>query len=219
MSKAKGNTENITRQNILAVAEALFAEKGFYGATIRDIASQLDIANASLLYYFPTKGRLYAAVLEKITLSLEQLFDTFLTPESGVDERAQVRHLVGAYVDWAVEHPHYCKIVLREMLDNAQRVQEVRYWYISRLTNRIDHFLQTGQTKGHFRQLESDTVLLFLVGSVNYSMAALPALSELHQVEQAKIVAGIRKNAIELFEKGILTPTALLHIESADQSG
>jgi AcrR family transcriptional regulator len=207
MPKVKNNTENVIRQRILEFAEVLFAQKGFYGASIRDIAGQLDIANASLLYYFPSKARLYAAVLEKIISSLEQLFETFLSPESSVDDLAQLRNLIGAYVDWTIEHPDYSKILLREMLDNAQRVQEVRYWYIPRLTSRISNFLKAGQAKGHFRAFESDTFLLFLVGSVNFSMAALPALSQFAQEEQTSIVARIRHDAVEIFEKGILTQT------------
>jgi AcrR family transcriptional regulator len=44
-----------TRQRILEVAAGLFAERGFDGATIRDISSKLGIANPSLYYHFKSK--------------------------------------------------------------------------------------------------------------------------------------------------------------------
>lgn len=51
------------RERIVATASVWFAEHGFQGATILDIAAACGISRAGLLYHFPTKAALLEAVL------------------------------------------------------------------------------------------------------------------------------------------------------------
>ena len=55
----------ITRDRILDTAEALFAERGFAGTAVRDIAAAVGLTAASLYNHFAGKEALYAAVLER----------------------------------------------------------------------------------------------------------------------------------------------------------
>ncbi|MCA9774198.1 MAG: TetR/AcrR family transcriptional regulator, partial [Myxococcales bacterium] len=61
---------DLTRRRIIDAAEQQFAESGFYGASLREITRSLGMPNATLLYHFPTKERLYAAVLDRIAQTL-----------------------------------------------------------------------------------------------------------------------------------------------------
>jgi AcrR family transcriptional regulator len=51
------------RQRILAVAGRLFAERGYGGTSVRDIAEQLGISNPSLYHHFPSKADLLDELL------------------------------------------------------------------------------------------------------------------------------------------------------------
>jgi TetR/AcrR family transcriptional regulator len=51
---------------ILAGAERVFAERGFHGATMAELAAAAGLPKANLHYYFGTKEALYRAVLEDI---------------------------------------------------------------------------------------------------------------------------------------------------------
>ena len=55
----------IRREDILAAAVAVYAEAGYHGSSLREIAKRAGITHAGLLYYFPTKEALLAAVLER----------------------------------------------------------------------------------------------------------------------------------------------------------
>jgi AcrR family transcriptional regulator len=55
----------IRREDILTAAVAVYAEAGYHGSSLREIARRVGITNAGLLYYFPTKEALLAAVLER----------------------------------------------------------------------------------------------------------------------------------------------------------
>jgi DNA-binding transcriptional regulator YbjK len=50
-----------TRERILDVAEALFAERGFAGTSVRDIAASAGLTAASLYNHFDGKEALYDA--------------------------------------------------------------------------------------------------------------------------------------------------------------
>ena len=53
------------RDQIMDMAERLFARNGFYGVSVRDITSSADVRLASVNYYFETKEKLYFEVLAR----------------------------------------------------------------------------------------------------------------------------------------------------------
>ncbi len=69
MKKVK---KNFARERILSVAEELFAEKGYYGVGVREIASKAKVNIAAINYYFGSKKGLYLEVFEKIFIPRTQ---------------------------------------------------------------------------------------------------------------------------------------------------
>jgi len=53
-----------TRGRIVAAARAAFGERGYDGATIRDIAARAGVDTALIHHYFGTKQRLFVAAME-----------------------------------------------------------------------------------------------------------------------------------------------------------
>ena len=54
-----------SREKILDAAETLFAQGGFNGVSLKDIARAAEVDTSLLHYYFVTKAGLFAAVLER----------------------------------------------------------------------------------------------------------------------------------------------------------
>ena len=53
------------RQKILDTTVALLGEVGYYGLSMRDIARRVGISHPGVIYHFPTKEALLAAVIER----------------------------------------------------------------------------------------------------------------------------------------------------------
>ena len=53
------------RQQILAAARTLFAERGFHATTTRDLAAAADINDALIYRYFPDKQAILAALIDE----------------------------------------------------------------------------------------------------------------------------------------------------------
>ena len=65
-----------TRQRILDAAESLFADRGFEGAAMRDIAAGASLNPASLYNHFRSKQALFEAVLERGMRPVFEVLDT-----------------------------------------------------------------------------------------------------------------------------------------------
>jgi AcrR family transcriptional regulator len=89
----------IRREDILAAAVTVYAEAGYHGSSLREIAKRAGITHAGLLYYFPTKEALLAAVLERRDARDAEREQLAIPP--GLDF---LRHLV-ALAEHNVRHP------------------------------------------------------------------------------------------------------------------
>lgn len=93
--------QSSARERVNAVAERLFAERGYKAVTLRDIAQELGIRQASLYYHFPGgKEELYVTVTERgLRAHAEGL--TQAIRDAGPHLEAQLR----AVLHWLVTHP------------------------------------------------------------------------------------------------------------------
>jgi AcrR family transcriptional regulator len=68
-----------TRQAILDAALTLFAERGFFGTSIRDIAGAVGITESAIYNYFPGKTELFEALLSEDQQSIMKRLSTLRT--------------------------------------------------------------------------------------------------------------------------------------------
>src|SRR5579885_2556238 len=67
--RTDGRQASMRRRNIeklLKAAEAVFAKRGFDGATTAEIARDAGVSKPTLHYYFRTKEDIYTSVLDRI---------------------------------------------------------------------------------------------------------------------------------------------------------
>lgn len=100
-----------TREALLDAAERRFAESGFAGASVRQIAADAGLRNqASLYHYFPGKQQLYEAVIARGVDALLPLW----APGSGAD----LASTLDAVLDHLGAHPHLARLIQRAGLDD-----------------------------------------------------------------------------------------------------
>ena len=64
MANRKDQKEN-TRQKLLTAAAICFAEKGYSGCSVSDIAKRAEVAKSTMYVHFETKAALYKAIMEE----------------------------------------------------------------------------------------------------------------------------------------------------------
>ncbi len=97
-------------EQILQGAMELFAEKGFRGATTREIAQHLGISEALMFKYFPSKEALYRAIIQKKTDGSEEMF----FPKEAIqakDDRQVFRSVASYLISKNSEDPTFMRLI------------------------------------------------------------------------------------------------------------
>ena len=85
-----------TREQIRSVALEMFAERGYAGTSLREIAERLGVTKAAVYYHFPTKEDILASLLEDFLGQLDELIAwTAAQPSSTATRRAALDRYAG----------------------------------------------------------------------------------------------------------------------------
>jgi AcrR family transcriptional regulator len=90
---------SVTRARILEVARDLFTEKGYEKISLREIAEEVGITKAALYYYFPTKEKLFGALVEPLFQMQRAGMGLF---EGPADPAVWVQKL-SSFLDWILD--------------------------------------------------------------------------------------------------------------------
>ena len=118
---ASVETGSDTSERILVAALEAFAEKGFDGATTREIAARAGVNLGLLQYHFGGKSKLWRAAVDRAFAELRSGLETVLTDSSPADELERMRLLIRGYVRFVARHPEF----VRMMHDEGKRVYRV----------------------------------------------------------------------------------------------
>ena len=136
-----------TRENLLESAEVLFADKGFYGVSINNIATTLEITKQALLHHFKSKENLYAAVLENCVAHLQTLLAEM---DKALSPLEQLYALTDSITEGDERTTRVIRLLMREMLDNPQRADTAQKWFLTPLLAEFEHIVKRGQERWAF---------------------------------------------------------------------
>ena len=130
MGRIRAQNESI----ILDAAEREFAEYGFKGASMMNIAKRAQLPRPNVHYYFKNKLELYNSILMDI---LELWNDAFnnISPED--DPAEALEGYIRAKVNYSMTHPIASRIFANEILHGAPHLQaylnkEFRVWLMEK---------------------------------------------------------------------------------------
>jgi TetR/AcrR family transcriptional regulator len=105
--------EKSTRLRILDAAADLFAEVGYAGASVKQIAERAGVTGAMIHYYFQSKENLYRAVLDRVVSDLETMAREIIATRKPPVERLEI--YLRWFFDYAATHPHFSRAWLMSL--------------------------------------------------------------------------------------------------------
>lgn len=102
---------------ILHAAVGLFAAKGYDGTRFKDIAEGSGLPKANVYYYFPTKERIYIALIEQVIDGWDQAFE-HIVPER--EPRSAIGAYVRAKLEYSRRHEAESRFFANEILRGAR---------------------------------------------------------------------------------------------------
>jgi TetR/AcrR family transcriptional regulator len=152
------------RAKILAAAEQLFAEHGFAGVGIRQIAAAAGVNGAMIHYYFGNKEHLYQAIIENAASTVRGLIAEAISSATTLEER--LTRFVKAYAGYLFGHPHLARILSREMLAGGKHIMEIIPKYATTNYGMLREAMVEGIRGGELRDIDVDLAPISLIGMI-----------------------------------------------------
>jgi AcrR family transcriptional regulator len=150
MAVAQRDAER-TRNEILEIATRAFAEHGYAGARVDDMAERMRTTKRMIYYYFGGKEQLYIAVLERAYTAIRQAERE--VDVDGLDAAAAVRRIAELTFDHHESHPEFIRLVSIENIHRAEHM--ARSAAIAELgspaIDLLGRILERGRAEGVFR--------------------------------------------------------------------
>jgi AcrR family transcriptional regulator len=140
-----------TVSRILDAAEIVFAESGFAGASVRDIAARAGLNAASLYNYYPGKQELYEAVLDRGLLPIVELLGAEATRAS---DRPADLEVVDLVVDHIAARPAIARMLHYEALAGGESIARMAGRWIAPIYERAVDALRAGPAAGSWSEDE-----------------------------------------------------------------
>lgn len=156
-----------TKENILATAEEIFAQKGLHGARIDEIANLATVNKQRIYAYFGSKQDLYRQVL--LSGYSQAASDQRIASLSEEDIPHLTSRLLDMFFNFHKNHPRFWRLLAWENLNGGKSLRKsdwagIRGSYIEHLKS----LYLTAQKQGCFRKEIHFSSYLVMVFSVTY---------------------------------------------------
>ena len=101
------------------MAARIFAERGFPGTDVQEIADELGVGKGTVYRYFPTKRKLFLAAVDRAMRRLREQVDASAA-ETG-DPLERIAHAVRAYLAYFDANPAFVELLIQERAEFKDR--------------------------------------------------------------------------------------------------
>lgn len=202
-TKAPTASRLLKEQGILTEAENHFAQFGFEGASLENIAAAIGISRHNLLYYFPNKEALYQRVLDDI---LTQWLAGMDDLSHGDDPQQALRRYIRAKLRYSRERPNGAKVFTKEVIAGAPRYGKAISARVGPLLKAEVRTFERWAREGRIARVNF-THLMFIIWSVTQAYAeqeaqfalllGKPALTERDYAKAEELICRMVVKALE----------------------
>jgi AcrR family transcriptional regulator len=169
---------------IMEAAEKLFADRGFDGASVRDIAESAGVNLAMISYYFGSKEKLMEAMFtyrsEHFKMQLQSMIEN-----KKLEPIQKIEYLIDEFISRVMKQQCFHRIMVREqMVNNTSVISRLIQQMKSRNQELVRALIQEGQKKGQFRKnIDTSFLMMTLVGTVSQMMTTQHYYREINDLQ------------------------------------
>ena len=153
-----------TIDRILKAATKEFAEAGFAGARVDEIAKSAGVNKATLYYHIGDKKALYAQVVHHLFgNTVEQFNHSIIATQSPEDNLKAFIQTIAGMVD---RHPELAAIMLREQASGGKHFPEMVAQDLAQIIGILTEILDNGVRSGAFRKTVPFIVHMMIIGAI-----------------------------------------------------
>jgi TetR/AcrR family transcriptional regulator len=174
------------KSQILEAARRLFAQKGFEGTSVREIAAESEQNPAMISYYFGGKEGLYKAMLqshlEKTLAGIQAIFSKDSIPHMSQEVfTEELRSMVALVTALQLDNAEFTRIMHRERVDNLPYSREIHEQMIGPVAEQIEEVFAAAKRSNVIRSdLDTRVFMGFLfegvLGYLNVNQCGLKTM-------------------------------------------
>jgi AcrR family transcriptional regulator len=159
---------NDKQVQIIETAEKLFADNGFDGTSVRDIAEEAGVNVAMISYYFGSKEKLLHALFIYRAEGTTQVLEGMLQNKE-LDPLQKVNVMIDYFIDKFHNQHCFHKIMMREQVANQKNAtSEMIQDFKKRNQQLVKQLIQEGQKSGDFnKNIDVPILMATLIGTVS----------------------------------------------------
>jgi AcrR family transcriptional regulator len=196
----------VREEMVLGMAFLAFAERGYEGTTLREIAKALGVSHNLLNVRFGSKADLWRrAVDAAVAKAAPPVMAAFDAP--GLDDEARLRELIHRFCRWGVDNPGFVGLTHIEGRRATWRVEYLVQAYVMPFKERLDALMEAVGRQRKIGQISSSALMAILVEGVGFYFASAPLLKCMHTEDEiSPALAGQQVEALARFILAGLLP-------------
>jgi AcrR family transcriptional regulator len=153
------------REAIIAAAVRLFSEKGFRGATTRELAAALDVTEPVIYQHFETKRELYRAIIETKARERRQDNEHWQDVENPRGDREFFGAVAKLLLQRVERDPSYLRLLLFSALEGHELADLFFERDAAEFYDRVTDYIRKRIEAGAFRaDIDPSSAARMLVG-------------------------------------------------------
>ena len=207
-NETEGAARRDKRALILDAAIKVFAEKGYHGSRVSDIASEAGIAYGLVYHYFKNKDEILATIFEERWSGFIEAVEAIAaSPTPTADKLVSVAALIlNAYR----VRPDWVKVLVLEIQRSSRFAEPGQLRAVGRLFDLLARILREGQERGELREdLDPGVACYVFAGAIDLVITSLVlgvTRIEGGEADERAFHLKVAKTVVEIFLNGLAKP-------------
>jgi AcrR family transcriptional regulator len=195
VNQKRASRNPVDSKVILKIAGRHFAQKGFAGARMDEIAQEAEVNKATLYYRIEeaevNKATLYYRIGDKealyesvLTTTMDQaIVEVKAATEQCDDVEQQLRRYITALAAHIDRHPCFTALMMRELAGGAENITDAALSRMHTIRTMLSDILTRGVTQQHFRQLNPFLIHMQIIGCLMFYSAGSPVRQKMVELK------------------------------------
>ena len=167
--------DDSVQSRLLRAAAELFASYEFRAVSIRQIAKKANVNTAMIHYYFVDKLGLFTAMMEQVSLPVEQALN-----EIAAKDELSIKDFISTWIAALADNPWYSIFIIREGIIGEGPVRDATSERLRKsMAPVMLRALENDQKNGRIREnLDLNLVIMSLVSVLNFPFLVRPLMEK-----------------------------------------
>lgn len=172
-----------TRDRILKAALDVFTERGFEGASARQIATRAGVNHGLIAYYFGSKKKLWQSAVDHAFGDMQARLEAALEHDPQADARTRAGRVIREHVHYVARRPAFVRLMYEEGKRRGERMRWIVDRHVQPLYDAISELMrEVGHPLGPSPEISPVHAFYVLAGASGLIF---------HQSEECRRVSGV----------------------------